>query len=80
MIDDESLMHINDSIFFLYVENAVKWRKLTVTEAAEEYNFWLNNIKAQAWEEGYIAGKAIGFHDGIKLIQEINQKYQGETK
>ncbi len=57
MIDDESLMHINDSIFFMYVENAVKWRKLTVTEAAEEYNFWLNNIKAQAWEEGFDAGE-----------------------
>jgi hypothetical protein len=74
MIDDESLMHINDSIFFMYVENAVKWRKLTVTEASEEYNFWLEEVKAQVWDEAYTEG----YRHGTCDVEPSDNPYRGE--
>ena len=42
-----------------------------------EFHRWLDEVKAQAWEEGYIAGEGDG-HTGITA--EINPYRQGEEQ
>jgi len=38
------------------------------------FDRWLAEVKADAFNEGYVAGKAIGLSDGMKLIQNIRHR------
>lgn len=40
---------------------------------------WLAEVKADAFNEGYVAGKAIGLTDGMKLIQNIRHRKEKDN-
>lgn len=44
-----------------------------------EFDRWLAEVKADAFNEGYVAGKAIGLTDGMKLIQNIRHRKEKDN-
>lgn len=56
-MDYDTLMFTEHAIAESYIVESLRYRidKPTVKELAKEYHFWLDSIKAQAWEEGYRA-------------------------